>query len=129
MNLAEWRSAQVTEATLPSGLEVKLKKATVVDLAQSGRIPETIRPAVDQMLAREKAKQDQPMTLADLEQFAAVVDVLVTACLVEPDGLDVAELPFTDRQAIFLWANEASAKLATFRTEQGGALEAARARK
>ena len=129
MNLAEWRAAQVTEATLPSGLEVKLRKATVVDLAQSGRIPETIRPAVDQMLAREKAKQDQSMTLADLEQFAAVVDVVVKACLVEPSGLDVAELPFTDRQAIFLWANEASAKLATFRAEQNGALEAARARK
>jgi hypothetical protein len=128
MNLQEWRQAQATEATLPSGLEVTLRKVTLIDLAQGGRIPETLRPAVDSLLARA-AKEGKPMTLADFEQFAGVVDLIVAAALVGPEGLTVAELPWPDRMAIYQWANEVSAQLATFRSKQSGALEATRARK
>ena len=68
MNLEEWRKAKAgTEADLPSGLEVVLKKVVLIDLAKAGRIPETLRPTVDSMMAR---KAEKPMTLADLEQFA-----------------------------------------------------------
>jgi len=127
MNLEEWRKAQTTEATLPSGLEVVLKRLTVFDLAQSGRIPETIRPAVDTMLA--SGTEGVKITLANMQDFAAVVDVVAAACLVGPEGLTVAELPWLDKQSIFMWANEASAQLGTFRTKQDGVMEAARSRK
>lgn len=127
MNLDEWRAAQITEATLPSGLEVTLKRLTVLDLAQAGRIPETIRPAVDAMLKR--GAEGVTVTLANMQEFAAVVNLVVGACLVGPEGLTVEELPWLDKQAIFQWANEASANLNTFRTKQNSALEVARARK
>lgn len=129
MNLDEWRKAQAgEEATLPSGLDVTLRKIMLIDLAKAGKIPETLRPAVDAMIARGGGK-DKPMTLADLEEFANVVDVVAAACIVAPEGLQVAELPWPDRQAIFQWANEASANLQMFRKQQASALEAARARK
>ena len=127
MNLAEWRILQAgTEATLPSGLEVVLKKVSLIDLAKAGKIPETLRPSVDAMIAR---KAEKPMTLADLEQFAEVVDLVVGCALVAPEGLDVAELPWSDRMAIYQWASQETAALDSFRTKQNGALEAARARK
>lgn len=129
MNLQEWRQAQAgEEATLPSGLDVVLRKVTIIELAKGGKIPETLRPAVEGLIARG-SKADKPMTLADFEQFANVVDLIAGACLVGPEGLDVAELPWPDRMAIYQWANEVSANLATFRTKQNGALETAHARK
>ncbi len=127
MNLEEWRKSQAgTEADLPSGLEVVLKKVALIDLAKAGRIPETLRPAVDSMMAR---KAEKPMTLADLEQFAEVVDLIVGAALVGPEGISVAELPFSDRMAIYQWASQETAALNSFRAKSDGALEAARARK
>ncbi len=127
MNLEEWRKAQAgTEADLPSGLEVVLKKVSVIDLAKAGKIPETLRPNVDAMIAR---KAEKPMTLGDLEQFAEVVDLVVTAALVAPEELTVTELPWSDRMAIYQWASAETAALNSFRTKQDGALEVARARK
>lgn len=127
MKLEEWRKSQAgTEADLPSGLEVVLKKVALIDLAKGGKIPETLRPNVDAMIAR---KADRPMTLADLEQFAEVVDLVVGAALVAPKGLDVAELPWNDRMAIYQWATAETAALNSFRTKQSGALEDSRSRK
>lgn len=127
MNLEEWRKSQAgTEADLPSGLEVVVKRVALIDLAKAGKIPETLRPTVDSMMAR---KAEKPMTLADLEQFAEVVDLVVGAALVGPEGISVAELPFSDRMAIYQWASQEGAALNSFRTKQDGALEAARSRK
>jgi hypothetical protein len=51
MNLAEWRARQQQgEAfTLPSGLDVQLKKVALIDLAQAGQIPTTLRAPVAEM--------------------------------------------------------------------------------
>jgi len=124
MNLAEWRARQQEgEAfTLPSGLEVRLKKVALMDLAQAGQIPTTLRAPVAEMLKR---RPDQPVDLADVEKFGQVLDIVVKTCIVEPADLDVAELPSHDKQVVFNWANQAAGRLEPFRSQQNGSVESA----
>ena len=123
MNLAEWRARQAGEEwTLPSGLDVKLKKVALVDLAQGGKIPQTLRAPVDEMM---KLRGNERVGLEEIAGFAAVVDLVATACLAGPDGLDIKELPWADKLAIFTWANAQADKLVPFRREQDGAVESA----
>jgi hypothetical protein len=122
MNLAEWRARQQEgEAfTLPSGLEVRLKKVALIDLAQAGQIPTTLRAPVAEMLKR---RPDQPVDLSDVEKFGQVLDIVVKACIVAPAELDVAELSSFDKQTVFNWANQAAGKLEPFRRQQSGDVE------
>lgn len=122
MNLAEWRARQQQgEAfTLPSGLQVSLKKVALMDLAQAGQIPTTLRAPVAEILKR---KPDQAVDLGDVEKFGQVLDLVCKACIVAPADLDVAELPSHDRQAIFNWANQAAGRLEPFRRQQNGDVE------
>lgn len=124
MNLDEWRALQVggEEAELPSGLVVKLRRAGVMDLAGTGKIPTTLQPQLDRFINRTQ----QGVTMADVEGFAPLMALVCQACIMEPAGLDVAELPYSDQMAIFKWANEGSNKLQTFRGKQGKPLEFAR---
>ena len=122
MNLEEWRARQQQgEAfTLPSGLEVRLKKVALIDLAQAGQIPSTLRAPVAEMIKR---KPDQAVDLGDMEKFGQVLDVVCKACIVAPEGLDVAELPSYDKQVVFNWANQAAGKLEPFRHQPNGSVE------
>lgn len=124
MNLDQWRARQQGgEAfTLPSGLDVRLKKVALLDLVHIGQIPSDLRATVAEMLKR---KPDQGIDLTDLEKMGPVLDVVAGVCIVEPAGLDVAELPSGDKQAIFNWANSAAAALRPFRPEQGADVESA----
>lgn len=122
MKLEEWRARrQEGEAfVLPSGLEVRLKRAALLDLVHGGQIPSELRAPVGEMMQR---KQDKPVDLADMEKFAAVLDVVARACIVQPAELDVSELPVADKQEIFNWANQAAGKLQPFRPEQDAGVE------
>jgi hypothetical protein len=122
MNLTEWRARQTQgEAfTLPSGLDVRLKRVALIDLAHAGQIPTTLRAPVAEILKR---KPDQPVDLSDLEKFGSVMDVVCKACIIAPEGLDPAELPSLDKQAIFNWANSAAGALTPFRGESHGDVE------
>ncbi len=124
MNLEQWRaSRQGGEAfTLPSGLDVRLKRVALLDIVQAGQIPSDLRAPVAEMTKR---KPDQAVSLDDLEKFGPVLDAVAQACLVEPQGLDAAELPAADKQAIFNWANSAAAALQPFRPEQSADVESA----
>ena len=124
MNLEQWRARQQEgEAfTLPSGLDVRLKKVALLDLAHGGQIPTDLRAPVAEMLKR---KPGAAVELADLEKFGGVLDLVAGACIVGPDGLTAAELLSADKQAIFNWANQAAARLEPFRAEQGASVESA----
>ena len=124
MNLEQWRARQQEgEAfTLPSGLDVRLKKVALLDLAHGGQIPTDLRAPVAEMLKR---KPDAAVELADLEKFGGVLDLVAGACIVGPDGLKAAELPSADKQVIFNWANQAAARLEPFRSGQGAGVESA----
>jgi hypothetical protein len=124
MNLDEWRARQQEgEAwTLPSGLDVRLKKVALLDLVHGGKIPDTLKAPVAEMVKR---KADAAVELADLQKFGAVLDLVAGACILEPQGLTAAELPTADKQAIFNWANSAAARLEPFRRGQGADVESA----
>ena len=90
---------------------MRLKKVALIDLAQAGQIPTTLRAPVAEMLKR---KPDQSVDLADVEKFGQVLDMVCQACIVEPAELDVAELGSFDKQAVFNWANQVAGRLEPF---------------
>ncbi|GIV73536.1 hypothetical protein [Caldilinea sp.] len=113
MDLQEWRRRQQQgeKAELPSGLVVRLRRVGVLDLAQRGQIPATLKPQLDEYIRMEGA-------VANLDQFVQMtelIDLVCGACIVEPRELDVGELPMNDRLAIFTWANEGATTLRPFR--------------
>lgn len=124
MNLEEWRAKQKggEPLTLPSGLDVQLRKVMLLDLVQQGKIPSTLRAQVDKMM---KAGKNENMSLEGFEKYSEAVTEVCRACLAAPEGLDVDELMWTDKLAIWEWANAPSAKLATFRAKQAEPVDVA----
>ncbi len=115
MNLQEWREKRQRgeDATLPSGLVVRLRKVSLLDLAEQGRIPTTLAPKISEIASGKTPS----LRLDQIGEMAEAINIVAAACLVEPDDLDVAELPYDDRLAIFQWAGEVSTKLQFFRGE------------
>ena len=101
---------------------MQLKKVALIDLAQAGQIPTTLRAPVAEMLKR---KPDQAVDLADVEKFGQVLNIVVAACIVEPADLKPEELPSFDKQTIFNWANQSAGKLEPFRHQPNGSVESA----
>ena len=115
MNYAEWKANQQgAEYTLPSGLDVRLKKVSLPDLAASGSIPQTLIAPIDDLQKRAKSTDAGVQTLGEM---VPILNLIVSACLVEPVELTAEELPFMDKLAIFEWANEEPKKLAGFRSK------------
>lgn len=119
MNLQEWRRLQNEgeDADLPSGLTIKIKRVSMMDLAESGKIPQTIQPQFEKLMAMGNKVAEQ-MDLKTFTQFAGLITAVCDACIVDPDGLEAKELPYTDRLALFTWANEVNEELNFFRPEQ-----------
>lgn len=118
MNLQEWRQRKSAgeEATLPSGLEIRVRRVSLPDLAAQGKIPQTLQPNIELFM---KFETGQAPTITQLGEMAPVLDMICRACIVGPEGLDVSELEFPDKMAIVNWANEVGQSLKTFRAEPG----------
>ena len=136
MNLAEWRKSRVHELTLPSGLAVQVRDVTMTDIALSGEMPNTL---LDLFLDEENDISKLPekqMILKMLEsgkEFSALLDLIASKCLVEPQigetadeqHITLAELPQADKMEIFNWANREAASARPFREEQAQPVGAA----
>jgi len=122
MNLNDWRALKASgeEAQLPSGLVVTVRRVGLVDLAAQGKIPQTLQPQIDEITAASKAGQTP--SVSKVGEMTGILDIVCRACVLGPEGLDVAELDFTDKMAIFSWANEVAAGLKTFRGQPVGAV-------
>lgn len=124
MELHAWRASRTTTKTLPSGLEVTLKRVSLLDLAMNGNIPNALAGMVDDVIDAEKIKKVQA---ADFAQFGQVIDLVVKACVISPmiadvadeEHLAVSELPMEDRLEVFSWANEGVEQIAPFRPQTG----------
>lgn len=114
MNLEEWRKLQKQgeEAQLPSGLVVNVKRVGMMDLISQGKIPATLKPKLEQMIA---GRGNFKVSINDLTEFTELIDLVCRACIVAPVELEVSELPSLDRMAVFNWANDQAGKLTTFR--------------
>lgn len=124
MQLEEWRAlrTQGEAATLPSELEVRLRRVSAMDLAEKGQVPQELRPQVERLIEGDKTRS---VTLEEFEGFAEVINLVCAACLVGPEGLDLSELSYVDRLAIFVWANDATKKLQMFRQPEIKPVESA----
>lgn len=117
MNLQEWREKRQRgeDATLPSGLIIQLRKVGMLDLAERGEIPATLTPRINELMKGGVASAS--VSLEQVNEFAELINIVARACVVGPDGLDVTELPYEDRLAIFQWASKAASALQFFRQQ------------
>lgn len=124
MNLQEWRKQRKEgeKFTLPSGLEVSLRKCDLLDLAEQGQIPTPLTGLVSKMLGETtEIKAD------NAGEMMGVINMVVKACLVDPavadeaddDHITIDELTTKDRLAIYNWANLGASSLVPFRGEDG----------
>jgi hypothetical protein len=113
MNLSEWRAkqAQGEEIQLPSGLEIRARQLNVLDLVQQGKIPQTLQPQIELFTRQANTVNSLDM----IEKLGELMIVAIKAAIVEPADLDVEELPFADRIALFAWLNEDAGKVSSFR--------------
>ena len=153
MNLEEWKKARAEgeEFTLPSGLDVKLRKVTALDLVLAGSIPTTLYATIDQYISAaggvdaERFREFEPMVNAVCEACFASPRVVNPHPDPHPDPrpspltagtapaptamgegvIAVTDLPIEDRLAVFEWANRASGALRKFRAEQDADVGAA----
>jgi hypothetical protein len=129
--LAEWRKSQRHEWTLPSGLSVITRDVSIMDLALTGSIPEPLMTAI--MNQAEKQGGVDLNVFKAFPEFGRLIDELVKLCMIEPQIAEVAddehiallELNFSDRMAIFNWANREVAALEPFRKEPGQPVQTA----
>jgi len=124
MNLEEWRAKQKEgeRFVLPSGLEVQLRRVSMLDLVEQGKVPATMRPQLDKM---NTEANKGALRLNQMHEYGEVINLICRACLLAPDGLEVEELPFGDRIAIVNWANDVAQKLAPFRRQTTEPVDAA----
>ena len=124
-SLAAWRASDRAgiEKTLPnSGLVVRLRRVSLLDLAEAGGIPAPLAGMVDDVLAAGT----KAVSVEQFGKYADVINLVVRAAIVFPviedmpgeNCLGVKELPMYDRIAIFEWANEGAQSLKKFRPKQ-----------
>jgi hypothetical protein len=132
-NLAAWRAQRRTTLTLPSGLEVDVRRVTAEDVASQSGLP---TPLVAQVLALTNRPDALASPTDAAERFiasATAINIVVTAALVSPaigaveddDHILLDEIPFVDKIAIFEWAQGGAAALAPFPGVPAGAGEGA----
>jgi len=128
MNLNEWRKKRKETLTLPTGLEVEVKRVSLLDLLARGQIPNTLFGQIEALM------QETPVIqLEDFPRYAETLDILCLACILNPPvavqgdeqhlGLD--ELDTADKIAIFTWANRGAEQLAPFLPQPGSGEPAA----
>ncbi len=126
--LAQIRRNLYHDLTLPeSGIEIKAKKISLIDMAERGGLPDTLSQLVsDQATADGKVKIDVGSILDQIEDVAGLYNGMCLAGIIYPplaeesdeDHLGVREIPFNDRQWFFNWCNGEATALTQFRDEQ-----------
>lgn len=124
LSYSEWRKKQYETLVLPSGLEVKAKRVSLMTLAMNGGIPQTLNPFVADLVGDPHAADK--LTLADMEKFGGVVNAVIAACVIEPPiaeesdetHLAVKDLDDADRMYLFNWANRGASQLQRFLPRQ-----------
>jgi hypothetical protein len=127
MDLKSWREKRIEgeQFDLQSGLSVRLRRCDLMDLAVLGNVPTPLVDEVDMLLSNTKTE----LKVEDFPRFAPVINLVVKACMIEPEIADQAdethlgidELPMLDRFAIYNWAIRGLQPLVPFRDRQRGA--------
>lgn len=131
MNLQAWRKQRTAgeEMELPSGLVVKIKSISLMDLAVQGNVPTPLTGQVNMVMDRGL----QNITVEKAREYEEAINLVVKAAIVDPPigdaatdtMLDVHELPIIDRLAIFRACNKYAESLRPFRQKQKTPVEPA----
>ena len=123
MDLNAWRKQQQTGQAMetPSGLVVKLRTVSLLDLALQGDIPAPLTAQVNHVLD----KGVSGITVENAKELEGAINLLVKAAVAEPaitdepdeNTLGVHELPIVDRLAIFKECSRYGDRLKPFRPE------------
>jgi len=115
MDLKEWRKKREEGElfTLPSGLDVRVRRVSLLDLAEHGEIPAPLAAMVNAVLDTEV----HALTVDDVPEYGRTIDLVVKAVMVSPPVADepdethvaVSEIPMKDRLALYNWANQREA--------------------
>ena len=128
MNANQYRSKLRATVYLPiAGMEAVVRRVSVATLAANGQIPQTLQTIAEDFVGAP----DKEITLAEFPKYADVVNMIVKAAMVEPrvgdeatdEQLDVREMEFEDRIAVFNFVNAGASALRPFRAEQNAGVE------
>lgn len=106
--LDEWKKKlEGVDFTLPSGLEVKLRPATVTDFLLSGEVPDTLTPMLKILDGSANSSEDEYLEL--MIKIAPLVNAIAAFVTIEPkfslepkgDETDIMVMPGDDRLFIF----------------------------
>jgi len=121
--LAQWRASRRHEETLPSGLEVLLRDASMTDLLFTGKLPASMLDMAQSAADRGNTAIDLKSLATNGKDFKLLIDELVLLCLVEPkiaetpddEHIGLNELSGEDRMFIFNWVNREVEQVRPFR--------------
>lgn len=120
-NIAEWRAkkAEGEWRELPSGLRVRIKRLSLLQMAVAGSIPTSLVGQVDTLLEKTVTPREavtRQLGAIDAHIMGAVIEPqIVAAGEPIPDGaVCIDEIDVDDKLAIFNWLNSAPATLVGF---------------
>ncbi len=117
MKLDEWKKSRVELITLPSGLDVKVRKVNMIDISMNGELP---NPLLEIAL---KAKEGQELTMLQIyAKFGPLINHFCSLAIVDPpvaeksdnQHLAVTDLSADDRLEIFNRQNGEALRLIPF---------------
>lgn len=126
VTLAEWRASRYHEETLPSGLSVVLRDATMMDLILTGKLPPAVMDFAQEAEKDGRADIDLKELAAKGADMGTLVTELTRICLVSPmigdvaddEHITLAELSADDKMFIMNWANREVSVTKPFREGQ-----------
>jgi hypothetical protein len=130
--LAEWRSNNIEEVELPlSKFTLRVRDVGVIDLAVTGKIPNTMMDLVQQ-LSDNKITETQMMQEHGGE-FGALLDLVFMNAVVFPpvaeepddDHISPKDFVYGDKLALFNWVNREANNVRPFRHANGKSAEPA----
>lgn len=101
--LTQWKRAKVHDATLPSGVDVKISLPDVPAMIEAGHLPQNY---LDAAIAAVKAPEDHAPTPEEIKEQIGFRRSIISTMLVEPkiSEADVDELPVQDQQMLMEFA-------------------------
>jgi hypothetical protein len=121
VNLPEWRKkkSEGEWRELPSGLRVRIRRLSLLQMAASGSIPTNLVGQVDTLLNKTISPREA------VEKCAGAIDAHIMRAVLEPvivpagdpipeGGICIDELDVDDKLATFNWLNSSPATLLSF---------------
>lgn len=149
----QWRSKQATTAlspmtpvllTLPSGLQIKAARPTLMTMMRLGQIPDALTPKVSNLIALARDQGQAGVSTAMKAEYQVdpagfyvtwlrLLDVVWCAAVKEPafvegdvpDGVEaipVSEVDLADKTHLFIWAQGADPAVAEFPDRGNGSV-------